>query len=193
VWSAANTAAASSRSCGLLDRDSRRLGHESDQTFAAAARRFPARLIAQFRCLRETAPDDWRLCEVMNLCRATRVSSEFDVMHSHAYLWGLPFDALPRAPILHTPARHPYEDRCNSVLAGRVPRLRRFRASSGVKLRLPPDAVIHMDRCRAIRFSGGAGRLRLLPGQIHSGQGVLKAIAAARATGLRLLLAGPAQ
>ena len=42
-------------------------------------------------CGMNGAPPDWRLCEIINLCRAIERSGEFDVLHSHGYLWGLPF------------------------------------------------------------------------------------------------------
>jgi len=45
----------------------------------------------------------------MNLCLA-QCSSEFDVMHSHAYLWDCRLMRFSRAPNLHTLHVHPYED-----------------------------------------------------------------------------------
>src|SRR5215210_7680885 len=48
------------------------------------------------------AIDDWQLCEWMNLCRAVERSSDFDVLHSHAYLWSVPLSRLSRAPLVHT-------------------------------------------------------------------------------------------
>ena len=37
--------------------------------------------------------EDWHLCEWVNLCQAVQQSGRFDVLHSHAYLWGLPAGA----------------------------------------------------------------------------------------------------
>jgi glycosyltransferase involved in cell wall biosynthesis len=48
------------------------------------------------------ALDDWQLCEWVNLCRAVEQSGRFDLLHSHAYLWGLPLQPLSRAPMVHT-------------------------------------------------------------------------------------------
>src|SRR5262245_20881190 len=31
--------------------------------------------------------DDWQLCEWVNLARAVDRSGEFDLIHTHAYLW----------------------------------------------------------------------------------------------------------
>src|SRR5688500_13886322 len=33
--------------------------------------------------------DDWHVCEWLNLANAVRRSGDFDVVHTHAYLWGL--------------------------------------------------------------------------------------------------------
>lgn len=42
------------------------------------------------------------MCEWLNLCQAVARSRECDVLHSHAYLWGLPLDELAQAPTIHT-------------------------------------------------------------------------------------------
>src|SRR5207248_1705344 len=46
--------------------------------------------------------DDWQLAEWTNLCAAVARSDSFDVIHCHAYLWGVPLEPLSRAPMLHT-------------------------------------------------------------------------------------------
>lgn len=45
---------------------------------------------------------DWLGCEWMNLCAAVEQASEFDVLHSHAYLYGLPLTRLAGKPFVHT-------------------------------------------------------------------------------------------
>jgi hypothetical protein len=40
------------------------------------------------------SPIDWQVCEWINLCKAVAQSKRFDVLHSHAYLWGLPLQSL---------------------------------------------------------------------------------------------------
>ena len=42
------------------------------------------------------------MCEWINLCRAAEMSGEFDVVHSHAYLFGLPLERLFRCPLVNT-------------------------------------------------------------------------------------------
>src|SRR5579883_696910 len=56
------------------------------------------------------ALDDWELAEWVNLCRAVEQSGRFDVLHSHAFLWGVPLNPISRAPIVHTMHIQPYED-----------------------------------------------------------------------------------
>ena len=178
----------------LLDRELTRLGHEVT-TFAAAGSEVAGRLVATVPGSYgdNGAPDDWRLCEVMNLCRAVEQSGEFDVMHSHAYLLGLPFDALSRAPMLHTLHVHPYED--SVQLRARWPHacvsaISQFQWSATPHLR--PDAVIHhgIDVAQ-FEFRAKPEDYVCCLGRFIPDKGVLTAIAAARATGLRLLLAGP--
>src|SRR5260370_34415940 len=87
----------------LLGRELTRLGHEVT-TFAAAGSEAYGELVATLPGPYGTAgaPDDWQLCEWVNLCRAVEQSGRFDVLHSHAYLWGLPLSRLARAPMVHT-------------------------------------------------------------------------------------------
>src|SRR5258708_13248042 len=54
--------------------------------------------------------EDWHLCEWINLCQAVQQSGRFDVLHSHAYLWGLPLEPLSQAPMVHTMHIFPEED-----------------------------------------------------------------------------------
>src|SRR5687768_8703435 len=89
----------------LLTRELARLGHDVS-VFATADSVLP-----EGAKLRATEPgpygskgaiDDWQLCEWLNLCRAVEHSSEFDVLHSHAYLWGIPLSRISKAPIVNT-------------------------------------------------------------------------------------------
>src|SRR6185503_1255192 len=58
--------------------------------------------------------DDWQLCEWVNLARAVEHSGEFDVLHTHAYLWGLPLEPMSSAPMVHT--LHIVPDENNAML-----------------------------------------------------------------------------
>src|SRR5258705_9204823 len=46
--------------------------------------------------------DDWHLCEWLNLTNAVRKSGDFDLLHTHAYLWGLPLEPFSKSPMVHT-------------------------------------------------------------------------------------------
>src|SRR5213078_1460357 len=95
----------------LLSRELTRLGHEVT-VFACAGSEVCGELVATLPGPYGTggAPDDWQLCEWLNLCRAVEESGRFDVLHSHAYLWGLPLQALSRAPMIHTLHVRPFDD-----------------------------------------------------------------------------------
>src|SRR5262245_3517019 len=75
----------------LLSRELTRQGHEVT-VFACAGSEVCGELVATLPGPYGTdgSPDDWQLCEWINLCRAVEQSGRFDVLHSHAYLWGLP-------------------------------------------------------------------------------------------------------
>jgi glycosyltransferase involved in cell wall biosynthesis len=137
--------------------------------------------------------DDWHLCEWINLCAAIKQSERFDVLHSHAYLWGLPLESLSRAPMVHT--LHITPDQDSARLWSRssnscVTALSRHQWSAFPSLR--PAAIIPHGVDSA-QFT-----LQLEPqdyvcylGRFEPGKGPCQAIAAARAAGVRLLMAGP--
>src|SRR5207244_12043713 len=87
----------------LLTRELVRLGHEVT-VFGCAGSECDGKVVA-------TMPgpygakgtlDDWQLCEWVNLGRAVERSDEFDILHTHAYLWGLPLQSLSRCDMVHT-------------------------------------------------------------------------------------------
>src|SRR5262245_6126475 len=83
----------------LLTRELTRLGHEVT-VFGTAGSATSGDLVATLPGPygAEGSFDDWELCEWVNLCRAIEQSARFDVLHSHAYLWGLPLQSFARAP-----------------------------------------------------------------------------------------------
>jgi glycosyltransferase involved in cell wall biosynthesis len=137
--------------------------------------------------------DDWHLCEWENLCQAVQQSGRFDVLHSHAYLWGLPLEPLSEAPMVHTMHIVPDED--SARLWAKAPNacvtaVSRHQWSGFPHLR--PAAIIPHGVDRE-QFT-----LRVTPedyvcylGRFEAGKGACAAIAAARAAGVRLLMAGP--
>jgi glycosyltransferase involved in cell wall biosynthesis len=178
----------------LLSRELTQMGHEVT-VFAAAGSEVCGKLIATLPGPYGTkgAPDDWQLCEWVNLCQAVEQSDRFDVLHSHAYLWGLPLSRLARAPMVHTLHIHPYEDEArlwSLIHDAHVTAISDYQWRAFPELK--PAAMIHHGvdpeqfpvQARPKDYVCYLGRF--IPGK-----GPLQAIAVARASGLRLLLAGP--
>jgi len=178
----------------LLTRELARMGHEVT-VFGSAGSEADGEVVA-------TLPgpygapgslDDWHLCEWVNLGRAVQQSARFDVIHTHAYLWGLPLDPLSRAPLVHT--MHIVPDHNHARLwamnpAACVTALSRHQWSAYPTLQ--PAAVIpHGLDVSQFSFSEKPGDYVCYLGRFTSGKGPRRAIAAARELGLRLVLAGP--
>lgn len=178
----------------LLTRELARLGHEVT-VFGAAGSEADGEVV-------ETLPgpygenhslDDWHLCEWINLCQAVQQSGRFDVLHSHAYLWGLPLEPLSQAPMVHTLHIVPDED--SARLWARSPNAC-ITASSRHQWRafprLQPAAIIPhgVDAAQFTLQTTPADYVCYL-GRFEPGKGACAAITAARAAGVRLLMAGP--
>src|ERR1051325_9441007 len=88
----------------LLTRELARLGH-AVTVFGAGGSEAAGEIVATLPGPYGAAEslDDWCLCEWVNLCRAVADAGRFDVLHSHAYLWGIPLEPLSRARRVHTP------------------------------------------------------------------------------------------
>ncbi len=137
--------------------------------------------------------EDWHLCEWINLCQAVQQSGRFDVLHSHAYLWGLPLEPLSQAPMVHTMHIIPEED--SARLWARWPNacvtaITHHQWSAFPQFR--PAAVIPHG-VESSEFT-----LQITPedyvcylGRFEPGKGPCQAIAACQAVGVRLLMAGP--
>src|SRR4029078_6190152 len=118
---------------------------------------------------------------------------EFDLLHSHAYLWGLPLARLAHAPMIHT--THIVPDDNEAKIWSMYPDAH----VSAVSHRqwspypsLKPDAVIHHGvDVGKFTFNERPGDYVCYLGRFVSGKGQRQAIAAARALGVRLLMAGP--
>jgi glycosyltransferase involved in cell wall biosynthesis len=137
--------------------------------------------------------DDWQLCEWVNLSRALERAGQFDVVHSHAYLWGIPWERLSQAPLVHTLHIVP-DDNAARLWSmwpqARVTALSRHQWSAYPNLN--PAAVIHhgVDRDQ-FTFCPDPEDYVCFLGRFVSGKGPLHAIETARQLGLRLILAGP--
>lgn len=138
------------------------------------------------------SPIEWQVCEWINLCAAVERSAEFDVLHTHAYLWGLPLQSLAQCPVVHTFHVTPYRDA--ALMWQRWPRscitsISAFQWGSFPELH--PAAIIHhgIDPARHTFHTDPDGYACFL-GRMIPGKGPLQAIATARSLGMRLILAG---
>jgi glycosyltransferase involved in cell wall biosynthesis len=179
----------------LLSRELTRLGHQVT-VFATGDSDVWGELVPTLPGPYGTngSPDDWQVCEWFNLCRAIERSAEFDVLHSHAYLWGLPLERLSRAPMVHTLHVCPYENEAclwSLVRGACVTAISHYQWSAYPELR--PAAVIHhgVDVSQFTHQANPKDYVCYL-GRFTPGKGAQQAIAVARRLGVRLLLAGPA-
>jgi glycosyltransferase involved in cell wall biosynthesis len=179
----------------LLTHELTRLGHEVT-VFASTDSETDGELVATLPGPFGTTgvPDDWQICEWINLCRAVEQSGRFDVVHSHAYLWGLPLQPLAQAPMVHT--LHVWPHKVDAQLWSLVPDACVTAVSHCQWQRYPhlhPAAVIpHGVDPSQFTFRPHPQDYLCYLGRFTWGKGPTAAIDAAQALGMRLLLAGPA-
>lgn len=178
----------------LLTRELTRLGHEVT-VFAVAGSEVDGNLVATLPGPYGIAgsPDDWHLCEWINLCAAVRGSGGFDVLHSHAYLWGLPLEPLSRAPMVHTlhiaptaneaRLRATWPEACVTAIS--------HYQWSGFPQFPPAPVIYHAVDLSLFPWVEQPDDYLLYLGRFTPGKGPLAAIEAARSIGMPLLLAGP--
>lgn len=177
---------------GLID-----LGHEVT-VFAAGNSETDGELVAALpggynKRSEPWVPIDWQLCEWINLCHAVEQSSRFDILHSHAYLWGLPLQSLSRAPMVHTLHIAPQEDNVrlwsmwpdSHVTAISRDQWRQFTQFN------PVATIYHGVDPDQFAFGSEPEDYVCYLGRFTEAKGPLDAIAAARDLGLRIILAGP--
>ena len=178
----------------LLTRELVRLGHEVT-VFGTADSKTGGQLIATLPGPygEKGSLDDWYLCEWANLCAAVKQSERFDLLHSHAYLWGLPLQPLSRSPLVHTIHIVPDENSArlwSMAEQACVTALSKHQWSSFPNL--TPAAVIpHGVDLKRFTFRQKPDDYVCYLGRFVSGKGPCQAIAAARSLGMRLLMAGP--
>ena len=178
----------------LLSRELTARGHEVT-VFAAAGSEPVGRLVAALRGTygQNGVPDDWQACEWINLCRAAEMSDRFDVVHSHAYLYGLPLHNVFRCPTVHTmhvQGGEGYAKLWQAFPDARVTAISRHQWSAFPSLR--PVAIIpHGVDESQFTFRAEPEDYLCFLGRFMPGKGVVEAINAARELGVRLRLAGP--
>ncbi len=137
--------------------------------------------------------DDWQLCEWINLSRAVKESSRFDVLHSQAYLWGIPLQPLARVPMVHT--IHIVPDQNAARLWESTPETIVTAISkhqwSGYSQLNPAAIIPHAVDVKQFTFREKPDDYLLYLGRFTSGKGPVQAIRTAQALGLPLVMAGP--
>jgi glycosyltransferase involved in cell wall biosynthesis len=176
----------------LLSREMVALGHDVT-VFACAGSEVPGKLVPTVRGPYATAgvPEDWQLCEWINLTRAIEDSGNFDIVHSHAYMWGVPLESLCRAPMVHTlhvmPGpdmailRRLYPDACVTALSHT--QWAKFPAEA------PRIVIPSAVDPTAFTFRAEPDDYVVFLGRFIKNKGPLRAIEAARRLGLTLRLA----
>jgi glycosyltransferase involved in cell wall biosynthesis len=178
----------------LLARELTRLGHQVT-VFATAGSQVSGELVATLpgSYASNGSPNDWQLCEWINLCRAVEQSGRFDLLHSHNYLWGLPLEPLARAPMVHTLHVLPDDDQARlwEMRPGAcVTAISKYQWQAFPALQ-PTEVIPHGLDATHFSFRSEPDDYVCFLGRFTPGKGPLAAIVAARSLGLRLLLAGP--
>lgn len=177
----------------LLSDELTRMGHEVT-IFGARGSVSAGEVISRLPTYgADGAPEDWQVCEWVNLCEAIARSDDYDVVHSHNYLIGLPLEPLSRAPMVHTLHLTPGAEtvRLRSLFPNAcVTGISEFQWSAYPEF--PPAAVIpHGLDATQFTFRSMPEDYLCFLGRFTPGKGPLEAIAAARALGMRIKLAGP--
>jgi glycosyltransferase involved in cell wall biosynthesis len=177
-----------------LTRELIRLGHEVT-VFAAGGSESNGEVVATLPgpYAASGSPWDWQLCEWINLCRAIEQSHRFDVLHSHAYLWGLPLEPLARAPMVHTMHVLPGEDQArlwSMAPDACVTAISKYQWSGFSQLKAAAVIYDGVD-ASLFMFQPKPEDYVCFLGRFIPGKGPVRAIEAAREIGVRLLLAGP--
>ncbi len=178
----------------LLSRELTRLGHEVT-VFGCGGSEVSGKFVETMAGPygEKGSPADWQLCEWINLCRAIEQSHNFDVLHTHAYLWGIPLESFSRATLVHT--LHIVPDYDAMKLWKQLPHANVIAVSKHQWSSFPelqPCAVIpHGVDIAQFTFQPQPADYVCYFGRFISGKGPMQAIKAAQSLGLRLLMAGP--
>jgi glycosyltransferase involved in cell wall biosynthesis len=178
----------------LLAREFTRKGHHVT-VFACAGSEVDGELVVTLPgpYAQDGSPHDWQLCEWVNLCHAVEESHRLDVLHSHAYLWGLPLERLSSVPMLHTLHVHAHAEEGELLAVAPdacVTSISRYQWHE-----LPdftPFAVVpHGVDTLGFTFSPRPDDYVCYLGRFTHGKGPVDAVRLARLLGVRLVLAGP--
>jgi glycosyltransferase involved in cell wall biosynthesis len=178
----------------LLTREFTRLGHEVT-VFGTDGSQTDGKLVATLRGpygARDSL-DDWQLCEWVNLCAAVKRSEDFDIIHTHAYLWGMPLEPFSRARMVHTTHIVPDADAAKlwSINPGSAVTALSDHQWSEFSHLQPAAVIPHGVDATAFTFRPDPEDYVVYLGRFVPGKGPCQAIKAARAVGVPMVLAGP--
>ena len=178
----------------LLAQELQKLGHDVT-VFGTRDSQVPGKLESVLPAPYGSAGslNDWHICEWVNLAHAVSKAGEFDILHTHAYLWGLPLESLCRSKMLHT--MHIVPDDDSARLWALHPRaaitaISQHQWSAYPELK-PVSVIPHGLDSSGFTFCQTPDDYVLYLGRFVSGKGPQHAIQYARELGLKLILAGP--
>lgn len=178
----------------LLSRELTKRGHNVT-VFGCGGSEVPCELVATHDGPYATQGtlSDWQLCDWVSLTESVAQSHRFDIIHSHAYLWGLPLERFSKASMVHTMHTCPYSN--EALLWDRFPDARIVALSAfqwrAATTRQPAAIIANGVDPADFEFNPSPGDYLCYLGRFIPGKGPLDAIAAAREAGLPLILAGP--
>lgn len=177
----------------LLSHELTKMGHEVT-VFAAAGSETDGKLVATLPGTYNAngSPGDWQICEFINLSRAVEQSGKFDILHSHNYFYGLIFQGLSKAPMIHT--MHLVGDEVSASLWKQYPdafvtAISKYQWSAFPQLK-PKAFIYHGVDSTQFTFQPQPDNYLCFLGRFIAGKGPLQAIAAAKELGMRLIMAG---
>jgi glycosyltransferase involved in cell wall biosynthesis len=179
----------------LLSRELVARGHEVT-VFGCAGSEAPCEVVAVHKGPYDSPGtlSDWQMCDWITLTEAIAQSGRFDIIHSHAYVWGLPIERFSRAPMVHTMHTWPYANEAllwDHFPHARIVALSAFQwrdATSRRPVAIIPNGVDPAD----FTLSTAPEDTVCFLGRFIPGKGPLEAIAAAKEAGIPLVMAGPA-
>lgn len=169
------------------------LGHEVT-VFGIAGSEVPGELVETLPgpYARNGSPEDWHVCEWINLVRAVEQSERFDIIHTHAYLWGLPLEGLSKAPMVHTLHVLPGRETTQLVALYQDAYITGPSRAQWATCPDVPAAVIGWGVDPAFfSFEPEPDDYALFLGRFIPDKGALRAVECARTLGIPLRLAGP--
>lgn len=139
--------------------------------------------------------NNYEFHEVVHVAAAFERAQEFDIIHSHAYHYALPFTRLVPTPIVHTYHINPNSDILRSYThypEAQVVAVSRYHRSKFKSLANVPVIYNGIDTA-AFPFHPQQGDYLVFLGHLNAQKGAVEAIKVAQKVGMRLIMAGQGQ